>query len=158
MIKRERLEVRITKEQKELFTLKARNENLTSSALLRKIVLDYLSVDDKKQVKNIKSNKDEEKRENVIRAKVSNKEYIKINQLAKEAKLSLSDYMRKKLLNEKIIVVDGLKELAYQLRKIGNNLNQLTNLANDGRIFSVELESTKENLKVIWKELRSIFN
>ena len=44
--------------------------------------------------------------------------------------MSQSDYVTSCCLGKKIIIIDGLKEVLRQQKAIGNNLNQLTVLAN----------------------------
>ena len=56
-------------------------------------------------------------------------------------------------MDKEIIVINGLEEAITQLRKIGNNINQLTKLSNKGSITNVNLENVKEELKNIWQLL-----
>ena len=51
-------------------------------------------------------------------------------------------YLRDCALGKKIIVVKGVDEVANELRKIGNNLNQLTRAVNSGYCFEVDLRET----------------
>lgn len=50
--------------------------------------------------------------------------------LVKKSKLSQQEYNLKCLLNKNIIVVDGVLNLAEELRKVGNNVNQIAHLCN----------------------------
>ena len=56
-------------------------------------------------------------------------------------------------MNKEIIVIDGLEEIIKQLRKIGNNINQLTKLCNQGRLTNINLEDVKKEMKSIWQLL-----
>ena len=56
-------------------------------------------------------------------------------------------------MDKDIIVVDGLEEIIMQLRKIGNNINQLTKLCNQGRITNINLEDVKKEMMSIWQLL-----
>jgi len=56
-------------------------------------------------------------------------------------------------MDKDIIVVDGVEEIIIQLRKIGNNINQLTKLCNQGRITNISLEDVKKEMKSIWQLL-----
>lgn len=56
-------------------------------------------------------------------------------------------------MDKDIIVVNGLKEIIIQLRKIGNNINQLTKLCNQGRLTNINLEDVKKEMKSIWQLL-----
>lgn len=57
-------------------------------------------------------------------------EHEKYIKLVKKSKLSQQNYNLKCLLNKDIIVVDGVLNLAEELRKIGNNVNQIAHLCN----------------------------
>ena len=77
----------------------------------------------------------------------------KLQLLAKKSGLTMTDYIMWSALNKPIIILPGLDELAYQLKAIGNNLNQLTRRANAGETRVVSLRETEQRLGDIWKEL-----
>ena len=66
-----------------------------------------------------------------------------------------SMYLRDCALDKKIIVVKGVDELTSELRKIGNNLNQLTRAVNSGFAYEVDLRETREEVARIWRSLNS---
>ena len=66
-----------------------------------------------------------------------------------------SMYLRDCALDKKIIVVNGIDELTSELRKIGNNLNQLTRAVNAGFAYEVDLRETREEVARIWQSLNS---
>jgi len=67
-----------------------------------------------------------------------------------------SMYLRDCALDKKIIVVKGIDEVANELRKIGNNLNQIAREVNSGYLYEVNLTATREELKRIWQSLNSL--
>ena len=67
-----------------------------------------------------------------------------------------SMYLRECALDKKIIVVKGVDELTSELRKIGNNLNQLTRAVNSGYAYEVGLRETREEVARIWQSLNSL--
>ena len=67
-----------------------------------------------------------------------------------------SMYLRDCALGKKIIVIKGVDEVANELRKIGNNLNQLTRAVNAGYCYEVDLRETREEVKRIWQSLNSL--
>ena len=67
-----------------------------------------------------------------------------------------SMYLRDCALDKKIVVVKGVGELANELRKIGNNLNQIAREVNSGYLYEVNLTATREELKRIWQLLNSL--
>lgn len=160
---RGKIEARVSEAEKESFTCLAAQENLSESDLLRKILREYLKrkeepaekKEKKEKVSILEKSNGRGLKEREIKFRVSSTEYLIIDRRAKEAKLSVSAYLRKKALGEKVVVIEGVKDFAYQLRKIGNNLNQLTNLANEGRIYSIDLSAVREGVQQLWKELRT---
>ena len=79
-----------------------------------------------------------------------------IKQKAKQARMSQSDYVTRCCLGRQVVVIEDLKEVAKQLRAIGGNLNQLTMLANMGRVSIVNLDGMTQELAGISAALREI--
>ncbi|MCX4373494.1 MAG: MobC family plasmid mobilization relaxosome protein [Dysosmobacter sp.] len=79
-----------------------------------------------------------------------------IKQKAKQARMSQSDYVTRCCLGRQVVVIEDLKEVAKQLRAIGNNLNQLTALSNMGRVSIVNLDGMTQELAGISTALREI--
>ena len=67
-----------------------------------------------------------------------------------------SMYLRDCALDKKIVVINGVDEFAPELRKIGNNLNQLTRAVNSGFAYEVDLRETREEVARIWQSLNSL--
>lgn len=99
---------------------------------------------------------------NVIKNKkysfrVTDDEYEKIEKKIKQSKLSITEFMTKAALNQKIVVIDDLKELVLEVNRIGVNLNQLTKLANQGKIDAGdELATINEEMVEVWQLLRQL--
>lgn len=93
------------------------------------------------------------KKDKIITIRVSEKEKKKLIEKSEVAKLSLSEYLIKQGLDKDIVIVDGLNEVVTELRRIGNNINQLTYLANSRVIYTVDLSEIKEELGKIWSKL-----
>lgn len=85
--------------------------------------------------------------------RVNEKEYNKIKSKIENSKLNTSEYLLRTAMNKEIIVIEGLEEIIIQLRKIGNNINQLTKLCNQGRLRNINLEDVKKEMKSIWQLL-----
>ena len=85
--------------------------------------------------------------------RVNEKEYNKIKSKIEKSKLNTSEYLLRTAMKKDIIVIDGLEEIIIQLRKIGNNINQLTKLCNQGRLTNINLEDVKKEMKSIWQLL-----
>ena len=75
-----------------------------------------------------------------------------IKQKAKKAKMTVTDYITKSALDKDIVIIDGLPDIVTQLKKIGNNLNQLTMLSHQEIIKEVNLHETEQTLaSIYWK-------
>lgn len=85
--------------------------------------------------------------------RVTETEYNKIKKKAEKANFSISKYVSLSALDKEIIFFDDIKEMNRQLSKIGNNLNQLTVLAHQGKIKEVNLTKTREAFSGLWDEL-----
>lgn len=70
--------------------------------------------------------------------------------------LNFSDYVRKAINDHPVIVISGIRDLHMQVAKIGNNLNQLTMFAHEGRITSVNLAECLEMLQLTYDKLNEI--
>ena len=70
--------------------------------------------------------------------------------------LSISEYLRRCALDKQIVAVNGLDDVARELRAIGNNLNQITRAVNSGYIQEVNLQETEEVLGQLWQSLNSL--
>jgi len=55
---------------------------------------------------------------------------------ARRAKISVSDFCRKAVLEKEVRYIEGLDKLTYDLGKIGTNINQIAVAANQGRDVS----------------------
>lgn len=73
-----------------------------------------------------------------------------------KANTTISEYLIKSATKKEIVVINDLDKLVIQLRKLGNNVNQLTKLANGRVITCVELEGVKKELSKIWQSLNSL--
>ena len=98
------------------------------------------------------------KKDKIITIRVNEKEKKKLIEKSKIAKLSLSEYLIEQDLDKGIVIVDGLNEVVSELRRIGNNINQLTYLANSGRIYTVDLSEVKQELGKIWNVINELQN
>ena len=71
--------------------------------------------------------------------RISEENLALIHQQATKAKLNFTDYVTRACLGKQIVIIDGLDEILKEQKAIGRNLNQLTLLANMGRVEAVNL-------------------
>ena len=94
-----------------------------------------------------------------LHIRISDKLKQKLINESQKSKLSLSEYVDKTLRGKTITVYEGLNETVYELRKIGNNLNQIAkNLNSNNSKFrdSQNLIEIKNEVSKIWQLLNSL--
>ncbi len=98
------------------------------------------------------------KKDKIITIRVNEKEKKKLIEKSKIAKLSLSEYLIEQGLDKGIVIVDVLNEVVAEPKRIGNNINQLTYLANNGRIYTVDLSEVKQEIGKVWNVINELQN
>ena len=68
----------------------------------------------------------------------------------------ISDFVRDCIFEKDIVIVKGLDEFSNELRRIGNNLNQLTRAVNAGYVRAVDHTETQEEVEKLWQSLNSL--
>lgn len=91
-----------------------------------------------------------------IPIRVTEKELEIIGRKAAKAKLSRTDFLVAAALGKEITLMEDLKPILTELRRIGNNVNQLTKLANAGAVRVVGLQDLTEALGEIHVALMRI--
>ena len=76
----------------------------------------------------------QKKKTEIITAKMTPADKKAIQQRAKAAGMTVTNYLTTCALGKEIVRVDGLDNLLSELKAQGRNLNQLTTLANMGRL------------------------
>lgn len=66
------------------------------------------------------------KKDNVITIRVTKQEKERLIKKSQKAEMTLSEYLIEQGLERDIVIIEDVKNLVYELRKIGNNINQLT--------------------------------
>lgn len=91
------------------------------------------------------------KKEEFIRVRVAGwqKKYISLQ--AEKAHKSLSQYVRDAAMDKDVTVIDGVDDLIRELRRQGNNLNQLVVMARQGHVELVNMEPFMEAYDVKWE-------
>ncbi len=94
----------------------------------------------------------------MITIRVTKQEKESLIKKSQKVEMTLSEYLIEQGLERDIIIIEDVRNLVHELRKIGNNINQLTHLANSGVIRTVYLDGFKEDMKKIWTGLNDIYN
>ena len=81
----------------------------------------------------------------------------KILTKANQVNMNITDYMVNAGIKRKITItitnIPDLYDVKIELKRIGNNLNQLTRLCNEGKINAIGLEDLKSEVSKIWQLL-----
>ena len=72
--------------------------------------------------------------------RISDADWQRFHDKAEQADMSLTEYVTACCLGKQIVVIDGLEEVIRQQKAIGRNLNQLTTLANMGKVRAAYLK------------------
>lgn len=91
-----------------------------------------------------------------ITLRLTPEQYESIAARADTAQLSVGAYVRAAAMRHRVVVVDGLPEITRELKGIGRNLNQLTVLANMGRVAEVNLGDATAALAVLYNSVQAL--
>lgn len=72
--------------------------------------------------------------------------------------MSVSEFVRSSSMGREVTVIEGVDELLTELRRQGNNLNQLTIMARQGRIDMVDMKPFMEVYSETWETLNSLLS
>ena len=95
------------------------------------------------------------KRKNLIGFWLNDTEYLSLKNKISSTNRTRSDYLRKCSQGKNITVIPGIRDFTIELKRIGNNLNQITRLANEGSLSIIgdNLKNINEDLKTVWGKL-----
>lgn len=91
-----------------------------------------------------------------INIRLTEKEKSIIESKAKKLNMTITKFIVSSCLKDKIVIVKGLDKVDTELRRIGNNINQLTRLANEKIITVVDLKELRMEMNNIWQLLKQL--
>ena len=97
-----------------------------------------------------------EKKTEIITLRVTPQVKERIRAKARELSLTVTDYLCLCGLGKRIVRVDGLDKVLSELKAQGRNLNQLTTLANMGKITVVYGDRLAESYGQVSEQLRKL--
>ena len=92
----------------------------------------------------------------ILKFRVTPEEKQIITHKALSSYRHVSQYLRDCALEKEITVINGADNVADELRRIGNNVNQIARAVNSGYATEVNLAETREELRAIWQSLNSL--
>ncbi len=100
-------------------------------------------------------------RDRQLNIRVTGYEYRLIQERMKKAgAASLREFMVESATNGYLINVDysDIKALAYEINRIGNNINQIAYKINsENAVYKNEIEEVRDKVDLIWKMIRAKF-
>ena len=98
------------------------------------------------------------KRKHHISCYLDDKEYMAYRNKRSKTYYSQSEYIRKCVLDKKITVIPGVRDLIVDLKRIGNNLNQLAHRVNAGEVTVLgdNLKEINDDITVAWDSLSKV--
>ena len=97
-----------------------------------------------------------EKKTEIITLRVTPQVKERIRAKAREVNLTVTDYLCLCGLGKKIVQVDGLDQVLSELKAQGRNLNQLTTLANMGKVTILRGDTLADKYGAICDQLRQL--
>lgn len=91
-----------------------------------------------------------------INIRLTEKEKSIIEVKAKKLNMTLTKFIVSSCLKDKIVIINGLDKVDTELRRIGNNINQLTRLANEKIITVINLKELRMEVNNIWQLLKQL--
>ena len=81
-------------------------------------------------------------------------EYKTIKSKIEQSKMKQQDYLIRALTSKPITVIEGVHELIPEIKRIGNNLNQLTRACHEGKAdCKLEVEQIEKEMSEVWQLL-----
>ena len=96
------------------------------------------------------------RRDNTLTIRLTKAEKERIERNAKRAKRSLTDYIVSLSLETPIHVAEDVKPLLIELKRIGNNLNQIAAKMNSGVFQSYDFQDVVDEQRKIYEQLLKI--
>ena len=91
-----------------------------------------------------------------INIRLTEKEKSIIESKAKKLNMTITKFIVSSCLKDKIVIINGLDKVDSELRRIGNNINQLTRLANEKIITVIDLKELRMEVNNIWQLLKQL--
>ena len=91
-----------------------------------------------------------------INIRLTEKEKSIIESKAKKLNMTITKFIVSSCLKDKIVIINGLDKVDTELRRIENNINQLTRLANEKIITVINLKELRMEVNNIWQLLKQL--
>ena len=94
----------------------------------------------------------------VVSTRIPRDEYEQLCETCESAGISISQAVRKGIRNQAVYIIPGLKELTWQVSKVGTNINQIAKSLNSQQFSGVsedvrKMQADIHSIKLIMLEL-----
>lgn len=96
------------------------------------------------------------KRAETLTIRPTEKEKTVIQKKAQKAKLSITDFLVSVSLRTEIHVAEDIKPMLIELKRIGNNINQITMKINAGAFSSADFSEIIQGQRLLYEQLLRI--
>lgn len=96
------------------------------------------------------------KRSKTLTIRLTEKEKTVIQKKARKAKLSITDFLVSASLRTEIHVAEDIKPMLIELKRIGNNINQITMKINAGAFSSADFSEVIHGQRLLYEQLLRI--
>lgn len=96
------------------------------------------------------------KRDKTLTVRLTSTEKDMITAKASKAKMSLTDFLVAVSLQTPIHIAEDVKPLLVELKRIGNNVNQITTKVNAGAVYANGLQEVADELHGIYEQVYRI--
>ena len=93
----------------------------------------------------------------ILTARLTPAEKAAIERKAKQSNMTVTDYIVKCALGKNVLPIQDLEPILSELKAQGRNLNQLTKLANIGRITLVDTTNLEKAYTSLYELMEQIF-
>jgi hypothetical protein len=89
--------------------------------------------------------------------RMTEEEFAFMKKQVEKSGKSQAEFLRQAILKKKIVSTDGIKALLPELKRIGNNINQIARSCHKGNLDTYEeVKHQGEELKEVWQLLRRL--
>ena len=96
------------------------------------------------------------KRNKALTIRLTQREYDSIMERVLHAGMNMTEYLLASALNTEIYVAEDTRPLVTELKRIGNNLNQITAKINTGVFHSYNFQEVIDLQRAVYEEVRRI--
>ena len=96
------------------------------------------------------------KRNKALTIRLTQREYDSIMERVLHAGMNRTEYLLASALNTEIYVAEDTRPLVTELKRIGNNLNQITAKINTGVFHSYNFQEVIDLQRAVYEEVRRI--